>query len=253
MHTFVTTCQPRLPVDQILTHASHHASGVGRLCIMWAMPQEQSIPASSRVVLTIFFSFSSVWARNQFSTHTPFLCALLCAGLPCVHPCIAAYLGITVMTLLVHQPHDNAAHPPCSAICSLQGFYVFIRALQLLRAHNQGVVLVGLGGASGSGKTAFSAKVRAEVHTARFSEVLTTCISRVVLCSKVRLGCSKQQNCVAVWTQQQQRVISAGGRGSAVLESMASQTVLRGASGSRPGCNLTCCCALLGVVAAQCN
>jgi hypothetical protein len=36
---------------------------------------------------------------------------------------------------------------------------VFIRALQLLRAHNQGVVLVGLGGASGSGKTAFSAKV----------------------------------------------------------------------------------------------
>jgi hypothetical protein len=41
-----------------------------------------------------------------------------------------------------------------------QGFYVFIRALQLLRAHNQGVVLVGLGGASGSGKTAFSAKVR---------------------------------------------------------------------------------------------
>lgn len=41
----------------------------------------------------------------------------------------------------------------------LQGFYVFIRALQLLRAHNQGVVLVGLGGASGSGKTAFSAKV----------------------------------------------------------------------------------------------
>lgn len=36
---------------------------------------------------------------------------------------------------------------------------MFIRALQLLRAHNQGVVLVGLGGASGSGKTAFSAKV----------------------------------------------------------------------------------------------
>jgi hypothetical protein len=44
-----------------------------------------------------------------------------------------------------------------------QGFYVFIRALQLLRAHNQGVVLVGLGGASGSGKTAFSEKVRPRV------------------------------------------------------------------------------------------
>jgi hypothetical protein len=42
----------------------------------------------------------------------------------------------------------------------LQGFYVFIRALQLLRSHNEGVVLVGLGGASGSGKTAFSEKVR---------------------------------------------------------------------------------------------
>jgi Ni2+-binding GTPase involved in maturation of urease and hydrogenase len=43
---------------------------------------------------------------------------------------------------------------------ALQGFYVFIRALQLLRSHNEGVVLVGLGGASGSGKTAFSEKVR---------------------------------------------------------------------------------------------
>lgn len=42
----------------------------------------------------------------------------------------------------------------------MQGFYVFIRALQLLRSNNQGVVLVGLGGASGSGKTAFSAKVQ---------------------------------------------------------------------------------------------
>uniref|UniRef100_A0A383VV85 CYTH domain-containing protein n=1 Tax=Tetradesmus obliquus TaxID=3088 RepID=A0A383VV85_TETOB len=41
-----------------------------------------------------------------------------------------------------------------------KGFYVFIRALQLLRSHNEGVVLVGLGGASGSGKTAFSEKVK---------------------------------------------------------------------------------------------
>lgn len=30
----------------------------------------------------------------------------------------------------------------------LQGFYVFIRALQLLRAHNDGVILVGVGGAA---------------------------------------------------------------------------------------------------------
>jgi hypothetical protein len=43
---------------------------------------------------------------------------------------------------------------------------VFIRALQLLRAHNEGVVLVGLGGASGSGKTAFSEKVRREAAAA---------------------------------------------------------------------------------------
>jgi hypothetical protein len=45
-------------------------------------------------------------------------------------------------------------------LLALQGFYVFIRALQLLRSHNEGVVLVGLGGASGSGKTAFSEKVK---------------------------------------------------------------------------------------------
>jgi hypothetical protein len=50
-------------------------------------------------------------------------------------------------------PHDPlAAHHP-------QGFYVFIRALQLLKSHNDGVVVVGLAGASGSGKTAFSEKV----------------------------------------------------------------------------------------------
>jgi hypothetical protein len=41
-----------------------------------------------------------------------------------------------------------------------KGFYVFIRALQLLRAHNDGVVIVGLAGPSGSGKTAFSARVQ---------------------------------------------------------------------------------------------
>ncbi|GBF98882.1 phosphoribulokinase uridine kinase [Raphidocelis subcapitata] len=41
-----------------------------------------------------------------------------------------------------------------------KGFYVFIRALQLLRTHNEGAVLVGLAGASGSGKTAFSERVR---------------------------------------------------------------------------------------------
>ena len=35
-----------------------------------------------------------------------------------------------------------------------------MRALQLLRSNNAGVVLVGLAGPSGSGKTAFSAKVR---------------------------------------------------------------------------------------------
>jgi hypothetical protein len=42
-----------------------------------------------------------------------------------------------------------------------QGFYVFVRALQLLKSHNDGVVVVGLAGASGSGKTAFSEKVGA--------------------------------------------------------------------------------------------
>lgn len=41
-----------------------------------------------------------------------------------------------------------------------KGFYVFIRALQILKSANDGVVLVGLAGASGSGKTAFSEKVK---------------------------------------------------------------------------------------------
>uniref|UniRef100_A0A7S0S2Q8 CYTH domain-containing protein n=1 Tax=Chlamydomonas leiostraca TaxID=1034604 RepID=A0A7S0S2Q8_9CHLO len=41
-----------------------------------------------------------------------------------------------------------------------KGFYVFVRALQMLKAHNEGVVLVGLAGPSGSGKTAFSEKVK---------------------------------------------------------------------------------------------
>eukprot|EP00873_Tetraselmis_striata_P002788 jgi/Tetstr1/423052/TSEL_013823.t1 len=41
-----------------------------------------------------------------------------------------------------------------------KGFYVFIRAIQLLSTHNDGVIMVGLAGPSGSGKTAFSAKVK---------------------------------------------------------------------------------------------
>eukprot|EP00210_Caulerpa_lentillifera_P003903 g3728.t2 len=41
-----------------------------------------------------------------------------------------------------------------------KGFFVFIRALQLLTSNNEGTVVVGLAGPSGSGKTAFSEKVR---------------------------------------------------------------------------------------------
>ncbi|KAA6424132.1 MAG: uridine-cytidine kinase C-like [Trebouxia sp. A1-2] len=41
-----------------------------------------------------------------------------------------------------------------------KGFYVFIRAVQYLASHNQGVVVVGLAGPSGSGKTIFSEKVQ---------------------------------------------------------------------------------------------
>ncbi|KAK9917284.1 hypothetical protein WJX75_002761 [Coccomyxa subellipsoidea] len=41
-----------------------------------------------------------------------------------------------------------------------KGFYVFIRAIQALTSHNQGVIVVGLAGPSGSGKTAFSEKVQ---------------------------------------------------------------------------------------------
>lgn len=41
-----------------------------------------------------------------------------------------------------------------------KGFFVVIRALQLLRNHNDGTIVVGLAGPSGSGKTAFSEKVK---------------------------------------------------------------------------------------------
>ncbi|GIL62460.1 hypothetical protein Vafri_16688 [Volvox africanus] len=41
-----------------------------------------------------------------------------------------------------------------------KGFYVFVRALQMLKASNTGTVVVGVAGPSGSGKTAFSEKIR---------------------------------------------------------------------------------------------
>ena len=51
-------------------------------------------------------------------------------------------------------PHTQKTH-------SLQGFYVFIRAVQTLTQHNKGgVIVVGLAGPSGSGKTVFSHKVQ---------------------------------------------------------------------------------------------
>ncbi|GMH38094.1 hypothetical protein BSKO_05978 [Bryopsis sp. KO-2023] len=41
-----------------------------------------------------------------------------------------------------------------------KGFFVFIRAVQLLMSQNEGTIVVGLAGPSGSGKTAFSKKVK---------------------------------------------------------------------------------------------
>ncbi|MEW5317477.1 MAG: hypothetical protein WDW38_008769 [Sanguina aurantia] len=41
-----------------------------------------------------------------------------------------------------------------------KGFYVFVRALQMLKASNEGTILVGLAGPSGAGKTAFSEKMK---------------------------------------------------------------------------------------------
>ncbi|KXZ47707.1 hypothetical protein GPECTOR_33g589 [Gonium pectorale] len=41
-----------------------------------------------------------------------------------------------------------------------KGFYVFVRALQMLKSANTGTVVVGVAGPSGSGKTAFSEKVK---------------------------------------------------------------------------------------------
>lgn len=40
-----------------------------------------------------------------------------------------------------------------------KGFYIFIRACQLLTQRNGGVILVGLAGSSGAGKTVFSERV----------------------------------------------------------------------------------------------
>ncbi len=44
--------------------------------------------------------------------------------------------------------------------CVHAGFYVFVRALQLLKSHNDGVITVGLAGPSGSGKTSFSERIK---------------------------------------------------------------------------------------------
>ena len=41
-----------------------------------------------------------------------------------------------------------------------KGFFLFIRAMQLLASRNDGVVVIGLAGPSGSGKTVFSEKIR---------------------------------------------------------------------------------------------
>ncbi|GIL79958.1 hypothetical protein Vretimale_12820 [Volvox reticuliferus] len=41
-----------------------------------------------------------------------------------------------------------------------KGFYVFVRAIQMLKASNTGTVVVGVAGPSGSGKTAFSEKIK---------------------------------------------------------------------------------------------
>ncbi|KAL4451982.1 hypothetical protein ABPG75_007644 [Micractinium tetrahymenae] len=41
-----------------------------------------------------------------------------------------------------------------------KGFFMFIRAIQLLTQHNKDTIVVGLAGPSGSGKTAFSAKIK---------------------------------------------------------------------------------------------
>ncbi len=62
----------------------------------------------------------------------------------------------------------NTQRPRCVAVPpSRAGFYVFVRALQLLKAHNNGVLTVGLAGPSGSGKTSFSEKIKAFMPGAR--------------------------------------------------------------------------------------
>lgn len=49
--------------------------------------------------------------------------------------------------------------PVCG--CAWQGLFMFIRAVQVLRSSHEGIMVVGLAGPSGAGKTVFSSKVRA--------------------------------------------------------------------------------------------
>lgn len=49
--------------------------------------------------------------------------------------------------------------PIASQLSFDKGFYVFMRAVQLLTSHAEGTIVVGVAGPSGSGKTAFCDKV----------------------------------------------------------------------------------------------
>eukprot|EP00252_Welwitschia_mirabilis_P000929 TRINITY_DN10918_c0_g1_i4.p1 TRINITY_DN10918_c0_g1~~TRINITY_DN10918_c0_g1_i4.p1 ORF type:complete len:121 (+),score=11.24 TRINITY_DN10918_c0_g1_i4:209-571(+) len=49
--------------------------------------------------------------------------------------------------------------PVADVLSFEKGFFLFIRACQLLSQKNEGVILIGLAGPSGAGKTVFSEKV----------------------------------------------------------------------------------------------
>ncbi|PRW57239.1 Uridine-cytidine kinase C [Chlorella sorokiniana] len=63
----------------------------------------------------------------------------------------------------VRQPDGSSRYtvkPLESEFSFDKGFFMFVRAIQLLTQHNKDTILVGLAGPSGSGKTAFSAKIK---------------------------------------------------------------------------------------------
>lgn len=75
--------------------------------------------------------------------------------------------GLLKEKLELERVKSKDSSKPRYTICRIEdqlsfdkGFYVFIRAIQLLKSQNDGCIIVGIAGPSGSGKSAFTEQVR---------------------------------------------------------------------------------------------